>query len=242
MNKLSSLEVFRPVQLPEGCSIVEEIAATGNAYFGIRGNSHVGIGQRNEVKETFQPRALYPPEDRLAFSHLSIAGENVKKFGKKIVDAVERLEGGYEDAEEDDYREGLPCTEGAFEQVMLDHDYPVAIKDQIKIRLDTVVEVSDARYPNKALFVLQPSEKNNGVTQRMLHCMSDVAYEIAAGNSDVIRAIPQGGLVNGVLVAEVDETVDEKSRNSFLDEVKRKLLPVEAVTLGKISASTENNF
>lgn len=236
MSRAVSLEVFRPVHLPGCGAIVEEIAATGDSFFGSDGNSTIGIGEHNKVIRTRHPHAQYRSLDRLAFTHVSISGDNVKRFGSKINDAKERLTG------DSDSEDGLIEIERGVLSVLETYDYPASMARRIPIMLDSVVEVEDARYPDKFLFVLQPSEKNNGRVVRMLNAISALAYEVAVGNSETLSNVANGGLANGVLVAKVDNDVDETTRHGFRMQVQKQLLPVQGAFLDRIKVSHKSNL
>jgi hypothetical protein len=94
MSTISSLEVYRQVLLsPENDTFIQEVSTLGRSFFDREGDS-VASGQDDITVKTTVEGARYRDASRLNYYHLSVSGLNVKKFGRKIINARDRLEDG----------------------------------------------------------------------------------------------------------------------------------------------------
>lgn len=231
MSTISSLEVYRQVILrPEDTTFIEEVSSLGRSFFDKEGQS-VTSGYDDITVKTTVEGARYRDASRLNYYHLSIADLNVKKFGRKLINARDRLEHGPSRVTD---VSGLSVEERLEKESL--EDTLEAVKEQefgqdsyspVKIVLDQIDDVEyPMLFPGKRLVVLKASDRSNRFEAAMLKRMSSVASLAVKNRGPRIREAENKTIVDTVPILDTREHSFE-ALEAFKQRVAKQLLPIE---------------
>jgi hypothetical protein len=167
---------------------------------------------------------------------MSIAGLNVKKFGRKIINARDRLEDGPNNVTD---TTGMSLSERLVKEPLEEslgfvktHEFHQDCDDPISLILD---EIDDVEYPmlfpGKRIIVLRASNKANRFESGMLKRMSYVASLAIKNRGPRMTEAENVSIVDTVPILDTREQRPEII-DAFKKRVAKQLLPMEVQLSG----------